>query len=213
MILFNKLFQTEDKIITDLSILQQVSRKTSFQECDKLNLFSRLRKLVKSGKLWTQGIGLTAIQIGIDFSALYYELNDKIVELVNPRILEQSDKYIAKLEGCLSFPNQRIDTYRYKNIIVEADTRIIEKDNANLHLNFKFSADDVEAQILQHECQHLLGETIFDHRAIIIPIKRDFRKVGRNEICPFCQSGKKYKYCCLEIIEAQENTRILESKE
>lgn len=24
---------------------------------------------------------------------------------------------------------------------------------------------------------------------------------GRNDICPFCQSGKKYKHCCLPMVE------------
>jgi len=28
-----------------------------------------------------------------------------------------------------------------------------------------------------------------------VPIKRDGRKIGRNEPCP-CGSGKKYKRCC-----------------
>lgn len=27
------------------------------------------------------------------------------------------------------------------------------------------------------------------------PFKREFRKVGRNEICPFCNSGLKFKRC------------------
>jgi len=27
------------------------------------------------------------------------------------------------------------------------------------------------------------------------PFKREYRKVRRNEICPFCDSGLKFKYC------------------
>ena len=27
------------------------------------------------------------------------------------------------------------------------------------------------------------------------PFKREYRKVGRNEICPFCDSGLKFKHC------------------
>lgn len=27
------------------------------------------------------------------------------------------------------------------------------------------------------------------------PLVREHRKVGRNEICPFCDSGKKFKHC------------------
>ena len=31
------------------------------------------------------------------------------------------------------------------------------------------------------------------------PLKREDRKVGRNEICPYCDSGKKFKNCdCYE---------------
>ncbi len=34
---------------------------------------------------------------------------------------------------------------------------------------------------------------------IVMPIKRDTPKVGRNDIC-LCGSGKKYKSCCLRSI-------------
>ena len=32
------------------------------------------------------------------------------------------------------------------------------------------------------------------------PFKRVYKKVGRNDACP-CQSGKKYKNCCLTKIQ------------
>lgn len=28
------------------------------------------------------------------------------------------------------------------------------------------------------------------------PYKRESKKIGRNEICPLCSSGLKYKKCC-----------------
>lgn len=212
--IFKNLFKIEDNIVTDLTILQQISRKTSFEECDEIDLFNRMRILVKSKKLWTDGLGLAAIQIGVDLSALYYEINERLVHIVNPIIIEENEKFIVRSEGCLSFPNQRIDTYRYKNIIVEADVRIFDKKNSgDIRKNVKFSADDLEAHILQHEIDHIFGKTIFDRAAKIVSTKRDFRKVGRNETCPFCNSGKKYKYCCLELNEASQNVRISESKE
>lgn len=206
------MFQQEDEIVTDLSILQQKSRNTSFDECDELNIFSRMRNVVESKKCWTHGYGLSAIQIGIDLSALYYELQDKLVQLVNPKIIEQTGKYIAKAEGCLSFPGQRIDTYRYQSIIVETDARITYKGNTNLYLNYKFSTDDLEAHIISHEVDHLNGITIFDRRAIITPLKRELPKIGRNDPC-FCGSNRKLKKCCIDIYEAQQSTQIMESKE
>ena len=36
------------------------------------------------------------------------------------------------------------------------------------------------------------------------PFKREYRKVGRNEICPFCDSGLKFKQCeCSQIYGEQ----------
>lgn len=213
MKIFKNLFKTEDNIVTDLSILQQISRKTSFEECDEIDLFNRMRTLVKSKKLWTDGLGLCAIQIGIDLSALYYEIENRLVHIVNPVIIEENEKFIAKSEGCLSFPGQRIDTYRYKNIIVEADVRIFDKKNSgDIKRNIKFSADDLEAHILEHEVDHLNGITIFERSAVIIQNKRIFPKIGRNDPC-FCGSGRKLKKCCIDIYEAQQKTNISESKE
>ena len=31
------------------------------------------------------------------------------------------------------------------------------------------------------------------------PKVRKYRKVGRNEICPFCDSGLKYKHCACSV--------------
>ena len=43
------------------------------------------------------------------------------------------------------------------------------------------------------------------------PIVRRFRKVRRNEICPFCESGKKYKKCeCY--IRAERNKYTFDEK-
>ena len=45
-------------------------------------------------------------------------------------------------------------------------------------------------------------------RAMHTPKVRKFRKVGRNEICPFCDSGLKFKYC-----ECSEDERYQEYKQ
>lgn len=206
------LFKPVDRIVTDLAVLQQVSQDTSFEECDKLNLFSRLREVLKTGNLWTIGYGLSAIQIAIPLRALYYKYENKEVELVNPIILEKSLPFTMRNEGCLSFPNQRIDTLRYKNIIIETEGRITEDKQTDKFERRRFSADSIEAVILQHEIDHLNGRTLFDNRIVSGTYKRQFQKLGRNDPC-FCGSNKKLKHCCIDIYEAQQNTRILESKE
>ena len=51
----------------------------------------------------------------------------------------------------------------------------------------------LEAQILQHEVDHLNGV-----KEELVPRLKNLivgKKVGRNDSCP-CDSGKKYKHCC-----------------
>ena len=41
-------------------------------------------------------------------------------------------------------------------------------------------------------------------KAMHTPKVRKYRKVGRNEICPFCDSGLKFKHCECSIKEEYE---------
>ncbi len=38
----------------------------------------------------------------------------------------------------------------------------------------------------------------------------NFRRIGRNEICPLCDSGLKYKKCCL--VSENLKNRYIENK-
>jgi uncharacterized protein YecA (UPF0149 family) len=55
-----------------------------------------------------------------------------------------------------------------------------------------FSAEGKEAQIIQHEIDHMDGILIIDK-------EYKSNNVGRNDPCP-CGSGKKYKKCCISKI-------------
>ena len=61
-----------------------------------------------------------------------------------------------------------------------------KKEDAELRL--------LEAVCVQHEIDHLNGVVCMD-RKVNTTIVAD-KKIGRNEPCP-CESGKKYKKCCL----------------
>ena len=59
--------------------------------------------------------------------------------------------------------------------------------------NDNFKERTLEAICVQHEIDHLNGETIYD---VTAETKQTITsKVGRNEPC-HCGSGKKYKRCC-----------------
>jgi len=166
-------------IVTDIKVLRQVSRKTSVKEVEKKNLVEMIKLALRTG--WVQGYGLAAIQIGIPIRAAWFWYVDSKKQrqeclLINPVIVEKKELVIVPGEGCLSIPNKVFTTKRYYQIIYESNGQ-------------RFAAEGKEAQIIQHEVDHMNGILITD-RVYKSPT------VGRNDPCP-CGSGKKYKKCCL----------------
>lgn len=47
----------------------------------------------------------------------------------------------------------------------------------------------------QQQMRELAEEYARIYKKMHTPFVRDYHKVGRNEICPFCDSGLKFKYC------------------
>ena len=74
------------------------------------------------------GIGLAAIQVGIDKSMLIYDISPaeegrSLNVLINPRIVESEGEVLSENEGCLSVPDYRSDVKRFASIFVEAVDR------------------------------------------------------------------------------------------
>jgi len=112
------------------------------------------------------GIGLAAIQVGIDRSLLIYDISpqdeDRSMKvLVNPRIIENEGEVLSENEGCLSVPEYRSNVKRFASILVEAYDR-----NEKL---LRFEAHDFLSIVLQHEIDHLNGKLFIDR---ISPLKR-----------------------------------------
>lgn len=53
----------------------------------------------------------------------------------------------------------------------------------------------VEAKENNERLQQYIREWQEMYAKMHTPFKREYRKVGRNEICPFCDSGLKFKHC------------------
>lgn len=130
-----------DKIVTDQKILRQVSRETTQEEVQKLNLMSRLFHANKAA--WTKGVGLAAIQIGVPVRFAYYTHNGKSSYLMNPRILKIWGEDTIK-EGCLSIPGKWLMVKRAVTIEYESFGKVK-------------TAHGFEARIIQHEIDHMDG--------------------------------------------------------
>lgn len=135
------------KIITDLSILKQKSEQIDNPDIIQM-IIGELEETLKEYK----GLGLSGIQIGFAKKVGIIRIpNKKPINLINPVILERSEKFRHIQEGCLSIPGLRIDTIRYKNIIIENNGE-------------KFALYGLEAVVAQHEMDHFQGLTILDKK-------------------------------------------------
>ena len=92
-------------------------------------------------------IGMAANMIGEAKAIIVFDDGKNIHEMFNPVITAKSGPYKTS-EGCLSLEGER-ETQRFRTITVEYQDRNMDK-----HVK-KYSA--YEAQVIQHEIDHLNG--------------------------------------------------------
>lgn len=171
-----------DAIVTDLSVLRQKSKPTSFKEIEDLQLVERIQEAYLDA--WSPGVGLAAIQIGLPLQMAWYRvpdlsrLNGYLEEtLINPKIISLSGGCVVPKEGCLSIPDTWTSTRRYQCVVYTNNG--VQK-----------IATGFRALVIQHEIDHMSGILCIDRKYSSI-------KIGRNNPCP-CGSEKKYKRCCID---------------
>lgn len=116
------------------------------------------------------GVGLAAIQVGIDKSMLVYDIapaeEDRDLHvLINPKIVEKEGEILSEGEGCLSVPDFRADVKRSGSILVEG----VDREGNPLQIE----AEGLLAIVLQHEIDHLNGTLFIDR---ISSLKRQLYK-------------------------------------
>ena len=159
-------------IIEDKTKLEIKCSPVSVKEGEEIGV-----RLLHELRQSENGIGLAANQIGINKRVCVINVKEPIV-LINPKIVEKSKEQFVFPEGCLSFPDDKIRTMRYVSVVVEAD-------NHKGKLSFSADGQDIndafECVCVQHEIDHLDGVTMFDREFKQVPIKRESKKIGRNE--------------------------------
>jgi peptide deformylase len=116
------------------------------------------------------GVGLAAIQAGIDKRIIVYDPSADPVKrefsvVINPEIIEMEGETISENEGCLSVPEYRSNVRRCRMVKIRGLDRLGNP--------VQFCADDFPAVILQHEIDHLNGILFIDR---ISMIKRNLYK-------------------------------------
>ena len=160
-------------IVKDKSKLTTKCSPVTIKEGEDIaaNLLHELRNSEESG------IGLAANQIGINKRVCVINVKEPLV-LINPEIIERSEKEFIFPEGCLSFPNKKVRTKRNISIKVKADNH---EEVLSFSADSSEMNDAFECVCVQHEIDHLDGITMFDREFKLEPIKREGKKIGRNE--------------------------------
>ncbi len=95
------------------------------------------------------GIGLAAVQVGLNRRLCVVSTQDGIVAFINPKITKHSFRKVTMEEGCLSIPGVFGTVRRPKRIRVTALSAKGEQ--------MDITAEGMFARILQHEIDHLDG--------------------------------------------------------
>lgn len=114
---------------------------------------SKMKSTMEEAK---HAVGLAANQVGLDIQVIVVRLNGYTGAMINPTIVKRDNKIVDMSEQCLSVPDKEVNTCsRNKNIRV----KFINEDFEEITLKFK----GLDAVIVQHEIDHLLGKLITDY--------------------------------------------------
>jgi peptide deformylase len=121
------------------------------------------------------GVGLAATQVDVPLRLFVMDATQdqgfgkcpRVI--INPEI-EVMDIKVDTTEGCLSCPGLPVDVQRWDNITLKC------KDLNWTDMEYEFSG--LEAHVVQHEMDHLIGQCIID---TLSPLKRDMyaRKIEK----------------------------------
>ena len=149
-------------------VLRQVATPADLSDREYLdNLVTDLKETLAKA----EGCGLAAPQIGEsvrvlivdgrDMADVYPYLEGFTRVMINPVVIEESDRKCEYSEGCLSIPGIYCDVVRPESITVEYYDEKYEK------VTEKF--DKFACRMVQHEMSHLDGDLFIDH---VAPIRK-----------------------------------------
>ena len=139
--------------------------------------------LLQTTMIQENGVGLSAVQLGIDLSVFcigHKSQPDEIMTVFNPKIVDYSVDMEEADEGCLSFPGYFMPVVRSKQIRVRFSRSDGTTDTITL--------DGFPARVFQHEYDHCIGKTFQQRVSRMIweragkKAKILLRKVKRGEV-------------------------------
>lgn len=146
-----------------------------------VGLIRRMGELLHRG--WTTGVGISANQVGATARLCIVMLRGAGLAgkeahvLINPRIVAKSDETALLTEACLSLPDFQTTLRRHTQVTVEYYDE---------HFKLRtLTVDGFDAQLIQHECDHLDGK----HIASDVP--RQQRRAAERLTHKYLQSWRR----------------------
>jgi peptide deformylase len=151
--MIRKIVNADDKVLR--------KRAKPVKKIDKKvkNIVKDLKETLEAQKD-PEGVGLAAPQIGKSLKIFVFVSKDGIKTVINPKVIEIAEKENEKpeaMEGCLSIPHYYGPLTRPEFITIE----YLNEKGKKVKETFK----GFEAQIVQHEIDHLKG-TLFTDRLL-----------------------------------------------
>jgi peptide deformylase len=136
-------------------VLRQKAKKVPGRPQDDVSLQRLIDDMIES-MYAAKGVGLAAPQIGISLRLVVIGLPEEPpFALINPEIVKASGERVLD-EGCLSVPGYHADVVRHRVVVAKAVTR----EGKEVRIKAR---DNLLAQALEHEIDHLNGILYVDH--------------------------------------------------
>jgi peptide deformylase len=133
-------------------VLRQKAKKVTGADKSILKLISDMIETMHTAN----GVGLAAPQVGVSLRVVVIGMPEEEGEivLINPEIVRRTGERILE-ERCLSIPGYAGEIKRAVNVTVKARDRNWKE--------IRIKGDDLLAQALEHEIDHLNGILYVDH--------------------------------------------------
>lgn len=156
-------------------ILSQVAEDVKEINDEVLETIESMFKVMYKEK----GIGLAAPQVNLDRRIITIDPGDDArhrIALINPVILESSEKTEPYEEGCLSLPGLNADVIRPTEILLRA-VNVKGK-------SVEIEAGGIMARVIQHEIDHLNGILFIDRieKFVRDEMKAELKKIKKLNV-------------------------------
>lgn len=136
----------------DSSVLHKKARRVSSFEGSLQKLIDDMIDTMRDAG----GVGLAAPQVGVSLRVVVIELPEakEVITLINPEVVKRfGEREVG--EGCLSLPGYRGEIKRSVKVVVKGFDR---KGRP-----VRIRGDDLLAQAMEHELDHINGVVYVDH--------------------------------------------------